>query len=410
MKKEIDIHGYSRRLELGIKLVEKSNISKKNKKLIFDFKDYAKVEAGLGTPRIARYMGILKDWALILKKDFDKCTKEDIVKAVSKIQDKENYTAWTKATYKIMLKRFFRWLKNTGNKQPEETEWIQTVIKRTDKKMISNSELLTEQEIQNIIDTATNIRDKALVSLLYESGARIGEIGSLQICNVSFDKHGALINVEGKTGARPIRIISSTAYITTWIQNHPQKNNPQAPLWINIGTTNHHKPLKYDNIRTILRNLFKKAKINKRFNPHMFRHSRATFLADYLTEFQMNQYFGWIQGSKMPAVYVHMSGKKIDSSILALNGIKQPQKKSETLMKPRICPRCDTINTPDAKFCTKCAGILDVQVAMQMEDKISKEKEMRTRSDDLMNMLMKDKEFFSMFVEKVKELNKGIVN
>jgi hypothetical protein len=74
-----------------------------------------------------------------------------------------------------------------------------------------------------------------------------------------------------------------------------------APLWINIGNTRRGRHLKYAAIRAMLRELFRQAGIDKKANPHIFRHSRATFLADYLTEFQMNQYFGWIQGSDMPS-------------------------------------------------------------------------------------------------------------
>ena len=44
----------------------------------------------------------------------------------------------------------------------------------------------------------------------------------------------------------------------------------------------------------------------------------------------MNQYFGWIQGSGMPATYVHMNGSNIDSSILELNGVKQTNSSKES--------------------------------------------------------------------------------
>ena len=109
MKKEIDIHNYPKKLESAIKLVKNSAISSGNKKLIIDFKDFCSLN-GIGLPRMIRYLGILKDWARMLKKDFDKAKKEDIMKAVKVIQENERYSAWTKATYKIMLKRFFKWL------------------------------------------------------------------------------------------------------------------------------------------------------------------------------------------------------------------------------------------------------------------------------------------------------------
>jgi hypothetical protein len=45
-------------------------------------------------------------------------------------------------------------------------------------------------------------------------------------------------------------------------------------------------------------------------------------MANPLTEFQMNHYFGWTQGSNMPSTYVHLSGKDLDGAILKMNGQK----------------------------------------------------------------------------------------
>lgn len=406
MKKELDIHDYPKKVEQSVNLVKRSDISPRNKKLILDFREFCSME-GMSLARIARYMGILKDWARILKKDFDKATKEDIMKAVRVVQGNNRYSAWTKATYKIMIKRFFRWLKKTGLDQPEEVKWINTNVKRTDRKLISNGELLTEDEVRLLVNTAEHPRDKAFIATLYESGARIGELATLQLENIKIDEYGAILNVTGKTGPRQIRIISSVPYLVTWLQNHPYKDNNKAALWINIGCYKHHDFMKYSNIRFMLMHIFKKAGIKKRFNPHIFRHSRTTFLADHLTEFQMNQYFGWIQGSKMPSTYVHMSGKKIDASILALNGITQPKESKESHLKPKICPRCDTINAVDAHYCIKCAGILDIKTACEMEQKIREEKEARAKADTLLNLLVKDSEFMKLVEERIKELDLG---
>jgi integrase/ribosomal protein L40E len=403
MKKEIDIHDYPKKLQAAISYVEKAPISQRNKKLISDFKDDCSL-IGMGLPRIVRYLQVLPRLAKILSIDFDKATKSDVAHLVRTIQENERHSPWTKYTYKVMLKRFFKWLKDTWDTYPEEVKWIKPRIKPTDKRLPANGDLLTEEEIKKLIEAAEHPRDKAFVSVLYESGARIGEIGSMQIANVKFDEYGAMLHVEGKTGARPIRVLSSTQYLTTWIQNHPLKNDRNAPLWVNVGTTRHNSAMKYTTIKALLKRLFEKAGIKKRFNPHMFRHSRATFLADHLTEFQMNQYFGWVQGSKMPATYVHMSGKKTDAAILQLNGVNVPKKTKESSLKPIICPRCSTINAHDAKFCNKCAGILDVKTAYELEEKKAREQNMRKKSDDVMDLLMKDSEFASLFVSKIKEL------
>ena len=186
MKKAIDIYNYHKRLDSAVKMVKEAQISERNKQLILEFRDFASLD-GLSLPRILRYLGVLKDWAKILNVDFDKATKEDIIRAVRIIQENERYRPWTKATYKIMLKRVYKWLKKMED-SPEEVKWIKTTLKRTETEMLNNGDLITEDEVKKLINSADHPRDKAFVSALYESGARIGEIASLQIGNINLDE------------------------------------------------------------------------------------------------------------------------------------------------------------------------------------------------------------------------------
>jgi integrase len=50
------------------------------------------------------------------------------------------------------------------------------------------SELPTEEEIQKLVEACDNPRDRTFIMTLYESGGRIGEIGSLRIKDVEFMK------------------------------------------------------------------------------------------------------------------------------------------------------------------------------------------------------------------------------
>ncbi len=63
-----------------------------------------------------------------------------------------------------------------------------------------------------------------------ESGARIGEIGNLTLGQIKIDESGTVLNVSGKTGRRRLRIISATPHLLKWLDCHPDKENPYAPL------------------------------------------------------------------------------------------------------------------------------------------------------------------------------------
>jgi ribosomal protein L40E len=189
--------------------------------------------------------------------------------------------------------------------------------------------------------------------------------------------------VNGKTGMRRLRIIASTPYLSTWMNNHPLKESPEAPLWIGIGTRNKNEIMTYSSINALLRKLGKRAGIKKRLNPHTFRHSRATYLANHLTEAQMNQLFGWVQGSDMPSTYVHLSGRDVDKALLKIYGLaKDEAEKEESPLKPKKCVRCDETNPVTSKFCNRCGMVLDVETAMFVEDE-------RSVSDELLTAVLK---------------------
>jgi site-specific recombinase XerD/ribosomal protein L40E len=395
----MDIHNYEQKYQSVIRRVEKAPISERNKELILAMKD-ALVLQNISKPRLMKYMEVLKMSAQKLGKDLDKVTEQDLKKFVAEIQQ-STYSPWTKQTYKVLLRRFYKW--HYGTKEyPALVSWITIGMHRSERRLPSEGDLLVENDIEKFISTANHPRDKAIIAVLWESGARISEIGNPLIKHIAFDKHGILLTVRGKTGSRKIRLIWSVPYVSTWLNNHPFRDDPEAPLWVNIGNVRHQEAMSYPNIRMLIIRTAQEAGIKKRVNPHTFRHSRATFMAKHLTEFQMNQYFGWIQGSDMPSTYVHMSGKAVDEALLRMNGVAIEINKAETRLLPRICPRCDTINSQDSRHCNKCGGVLDLRFAMEQEDIRKKEVEERSTTDTMMNRLLQDKEVQEFLMSKLQ--------
>lgn len=215
-----------------------------------------------------------------------------------------------------------------------------------------------------------NARDKALISVLYESGTWIEELLSLKLNNVNFDASGVIIQVYGKTDSRRIRIIESERYLRNCLQDNTAEGE-KVPLWVKVEQyQGEYSKVKYDTIRTMLKKKAEKAGINQsKVFPHHFRHSRATELANDLTEAQMCEYFGWVQGSDQHATYVHLSGRDIDKEILHLHGIETNYSEEG---KPKRCHVCGKINHPPSKnFCRNCIRPLSREAA-EKSDKAKK--------------------------------------
>jgi len=391
VRNKIEVHNYQRRLERVLSKIDESSIDRKCKSAILDFYNDC-LSRGLSKARILKYLDTIERIARHLKKPFEEATKDDIARLVREIEERD-YSGWTKHDYKINLKIFYRWLRKT-EEYPEEVKWIKPTVK---KGSLLPEEILTEEEVEKLAESATNLKDKAFILVLYESGCRIGEILSLRIHNVQFDNYGAVLSVSGKTGDRRVRIIASAPKLSAWLDNHPFRENADAPLWINLSINNRNNVFSYAASKLMLKRAAEKAKIRKRIYPHLFRHSRATFLANFLTEAQLKQHFGWVQASDMASTYVHLSGRDVDNALLKLQGVEVENKAKEAVLKTVLCPRCNEKNSPTSRFCMRCGSPIDLKSALKVD-------ELRTKADKLMSILIQDPDVLEKLLSKLQEI------
>jgi integrase/ribosomal protein L40E len=362
------LYDYQETFERALRLVQTAPMHEGNRAEMLRFIDHVQAQ-GLSLPRIIRYTIVLRQAERLLNKLFKEASQDDIVRVVAGME-RQGYSEATKANFKVIIKRFYKWLLGNESEYPALVRWLKGNIPRDRQTTPQQSELVNEEEVRLLITKADNPRDKAFIALLWDSGGRIGEIGTPVVNDVTFDRYGGKIHVNGKTGPRHVRFIQATPYVANWLSQHPQREDKNAPLWISTSNSNRGAPLGWAAFRKVLRVTFAKAGIKKKSNPHSFRHARATNLANHLTEHQLSSHFGWIPGSRMPATYVHLSGRDTDAALLKLNGIAidEPTNTTEGL-KPLVCPRCDTLNTRDGKFCRKCGTALDLNTALGAEQK-----------------------------------------
>ena len=182
--------------------------NKHNRLLVKEFLSYLSAN-DVGVSRQLKYLFGLQNINSWLNKDFESATKKNIQEIISQMKNgkKKNgspkYTNWTQHDHRIYLKKFYTWLKNKDIDDeddwviPKEVKWIKASRPRGNNKL--PSDLLTSKDIELLVDNCRNLREKALILTLFESGARIGEILTLKIMDVEFDDYGAMLNINGKT-------------------------------------------------------------------------------------------------------------------------------------------------------------------------------------------------------------------
>lgn len=398
-----DIHNYDGRYKAIVKRIRGSSISLRNKEMILNFDNTCLLE-GLSKPRRLTLLDkILRLAEHYFRKDLDKATVQDIKDVVTRIENRSEYSVWTKQNYRAIIKKFFKWVEygddyKSRMEYPKTVSWINTNVKKKDQPKVQASDLLTEEEIDRLIKNAEHPRDKAFISMLYELGARIGEIGNLEIKDITKDRYSYLVDLRGKTGRRTPRVVISSPYIVNWLNVHSERDNPHSPLWILTGRRDKIRKMQYGSLRALVIRLAQKAKVKKRVYPHLFRHTRVTHLMinKQISEQQAKVYFGWVPSSKMLSEYSHLVSSDVNNAILEMHGIRKVEQ-SESKLKPKQCSMCETINSNNALFCQRCGNVLDTKVAMCLDKEI-------TGRGEVVNKLLQDPDVQKLLKEKMVEI------
>jgi site-specific recombinase XerD len=326
----------------------------------------------------------------------DRLTPDGIRALLNRIQQ-SHYAEWTKHDLRVALKKLCRWMTQTGRSSLDPSS---IRARRVPARTTLPNDLLTPEDVMAMVAATSSARTKAFIVLLYETGARIGEVAPLRIRDLAQHPSGMEVHLprEGKTGARRVLVVTAVPFLKAWLNCHPYGQHPDALLWC---VRNQGRPVSYAALAKMLRKAARAARLSKRVNPHKFRHSRATYLANHLTEAQMNQFFGWRQGSDMPSTYVHLSGRDVDDALLHSYGLPTASKAGPSpALVPRTCTQCHTENPATNSFCGLCGLPLDGAVAQAA----LKQNLDRQQADGIMDQLIQDEEFRAMVDRKLREL------
>lgn len=151
-----------------------------------------------------------------------------------------------------------------------------------------HTEIYTKEEVMALVDQCNDgksgLRNKVLIIVLYRCGLRISE--TLRIRSSDYNANEGTLRVIGKGNKmRVVGLDSQTKLnLDLWISKRKElgingAGNP--PIFCGISKGNFGKPIQTVYVRTLLKRLAHSAGIEKRMNPHNFRHS---FAHDLLNE------------------------------------------------------------------------------------------------------------------------------
>ncbi|MDM8000673.1 MAG: tyrosine-type recombinase/integrase [Dehalococcoidia bacterium] len=164
-----------------------------------------------------------------------------------------------KHSYYRALRAFFNWLfsaKSGYGLDARDNPMLGVEPPKVGKRIMSS---ITEQQCETLINTAGNLRDKAIISLLFDSGMRLSELASVKTEDIHWDTQ--TISVIGKGNKQ--RRAPFTATSAQLLRAYLASNHKQGTIWGIDGPA----------IAKMLKVLGKQNGI--KCNPHAFRRGFA---------------------------------------------------------------------------------------------------------------------------------------
>jgi site-specific recombinase XerD len=243
------------------------------------------------------------------------------------IMDFPQYVAWmgkrslkdgTKAINVTAAKSMWRWLFENG-RVPFPPERIKT----PERLNVESHETMTRDEFRRIIQTFSEhvpneLRGKTIVSLLYATGMRLGEMLSLDVTDIDLEKMSATVRTfkRKKHYRRVYWDPSVNELLRKWIDVRDGYargwGNRSMALFIGMATTGKGERVGPEAVAKTFRIARKRAGLTKHLTPHSCRHGFATELADNGAKIHHLQEMLGHANVANTMVYIHSKDKEIE--------------------------------------------------------------------------------------------------
>ncbi|MGD1004205.1 MAG: tyrosine-type recombinase/integrase [Methanoregulaceae archaeon] len=364
------------------KALASGQITKDDANLIREYATEYQATRHVSNLRVLKSIFELVNWRRFIQSPYREVTITQIHKALNDLNTENSlrgkpFKDNTKHDYVKGLKWFLHWMICEGHSKLLKEKVDKIKVPSVDSCTTTPDGILQEDDILAMVTQARTFRDKALLFVLYESGCRIGELARIKWKDVVFNDDSTVGLTLFDTKTRKIRhalLGASVEYLAGWRNNYPGTPDNDNFVFVSVNG----EPMEYRAMSQIISRTAKKAGLEKRVTPHLFRKSRITSLIKQNYQESVIKQAMWGNlDTDMFKTYVVLSEQDIDAEFREKMGIKQKEIKKDKKMAPRQCKSCFAMNGPQSNFCHVCGKPL-TEVAVQ---------ELEYSTDTLRNLL-----------------------
>ncbi|MCX4254101.1 MAG: site-specific tyrosine recombinase XerD [Bacilli bacterium] len=226
------------------------------------------------------------------------------------LRSRKESSAKTRAHYLTTINNFYKYLISENIIKQNPCEGIK--MPKLEKKL---PVYLTVEEVDNLLDintsTAYDLRNKAMLEVLYATGVRVSELCDLQMSNLFLDD--GIIKVFGKGSKERLVPINETAikYLREYLRfSRDSLLGTKDSEYVFISSR--HARITRQAFFKFLKKLCEEKGIKKNISPHILRHSFATHLINNGADLRIVQELLGHSDIQTTQIYTHLSNEKLE--------------------------------------------------------------------------------------------------
>ncbi len=285
------------------------------KELIGEFLNYMSVERGLAKNTLLAYTRDLNKYteylSLTKKSSPDSVKREHITSFMMDLK-KHGMSTTSICRHLAAIKMFHRFLVRESFAKEDPTTLIETpkLFKRV-------PEVLTQKEIESILEAAQKVkskdkRDYVMIELFYASGMRVSELVDLKLTSINLEV--GFVRAMGKGSKERIIPIGkksreALAFYCDKVRPGLLKNHQTDALFLSrLG-----KKLSRQSVWSVIKSYARLAGIKKNIKPHTLRHTFATHLLEHGADLRSVQEMLGHSDISTTQIYTHVDRERLKS-------------------------------------------------------------------------------------------------
>lgn len=252
--------------------------------VVKEFEQYLQIERGLAQNTLLAYLSDIEKYRVFFEKDERKLLPQQLtalhIREFLYQLDEAGLSEKTQARILASVRLLHKYLYTEDYTSNDPSSDIESPkIQRT------LPDVLSVQEIENIlnvmpIQTAQDIRNRAIIETLYSCGLRVSELVNLTLDQLFLEIE--YIKVKGKGNKE--RLVPVGQWAIEWIERYIKevrskqkiKHEAQNIIFLNRNGNKLSRVMVF----YIIKEAVKQANIQKNISPHTLRHSFATHLVE----------------------------------------------------------------------------------------------------------------------------------